>query len=91
MVRHDPANHRGPPIVGKPKIVPVMPPVPSSLLTLRPVEEYERLWAAGMVDLTQAIRTIKAYLEIGLPGANIEELRELADRLTTLVEKDAHK
>ena len=85
MVRHDPLNHRGPPLGGK--LTTVMPLVPSSLLTLRPVEEYERLWAAGVIDLTQAIRTIQAYLEISLPGANTDELEELSDRLVTLVKR----
>ncbi len=89
MVRHDPLRHRGPPLGGK--LIPVLPSVPSSLLTLRPVEEYERLWSAGMVNLDQTIRTIQAYLEIGLPGANTDELEELSNRLATLVKKDAHK
>ena len=64
-----------------------MPSVPSSLFTLRPVEEYELLWAAGKVNLDQAIRNIKAYLEIGLPGADAEELEELSDRLALLIKR----
>lgn len=87
MVRHDPLSHRGPPLGGKFKTEPVMQPVPSSLFTLRPVEEYERLWAAGKVNLDQAIRNIKAYLDIGLPGADAEELEELSDRLVSLTKR----
>jgi hypothetical protein len=64
-----------------------MSPVPSSLFTLRPVEEYELLWTAGKVNLDQAIRNIKAYLDIGLPGANTEELEELSDQLTSLTKR----
>lgn len=87
MVRHDPLNHRGPPLDGKFKVVPVMSPVPTSLFTLRPVEEYELLWTAGKVNLDQAIRNLRAYLEIGLPGADAEELEELSDRLASLIKR----
>ena len=87
MVRHDPLSQRGPPVGGKLVKVPVMSPVPSSLFTLRPVEEYELLWAAGKVNLDQAIRNIKAYLEIGLPGANTEDLEEMSDRLVSVIKR----
>lgn len=92
MVRRDPLNERGPAPPGgrKPTVKRVAPQLPTSLFTLRPYEEYEKIWAAGVADLDHAISRIKAYIEIGLPGANTGDLEELADRLSKLRE-DAHE
>lgn len=85
MVRHNPLVERGPmPAGGRPPVKVAAPPMPRSLLILKPYEEYERLWAAGVIELDHAIQRIKAYLEIGLPGANIDDLEELTERLINL-------
>ena len=91
MVRRDPMNERGPaPPGGRVPQPRVTPNVPTSLFTLRPSEEYEKLWAAGIVNLDTALRTIQAYIDIGLPGANASEIEELVDRFAQLRE-DAPK
>ncbi len=92
MVRHDPTNNRGPvPPGGRPiNSKKVVPASPATLFELRPATEYKVLWEAAIADLELAILHVETYQKIGLPGANVEDLEGLADRLTKLRE-DAPK
>lgn len=91
MVRKDPLNVRGPaPPGGRPPYQGVEKRIktPQSLLHLLPAEEYEKLWRHGLVGTSSCVGLLEGYSDIGMPMVPVKQIRELAERLLRIVEKE---
>ena len=85
MVRKDPANNRGPaPNRGRTAEV-VKPKDVKTLFELRPEREYERLWNHVLVGTETCINMINNYVDMGMPGIQLEKLKSFRDRLDSFI------
>ncbi len=90
MVRKDPLNERGPtPPGGREKVgYPKRIKTPQHLFQLQPYEEYEKLWRHALVGTSSCIGLLEGYSEIGMPGVPVEALKDFAERLLQIVERE---
>ncbi len=90
MVRHDPANQRGPiPPNGPPEVSDKKQKLVfvDTLFELSTEEEYNKLWNHILYGTKTCIRMLKGYTDLGMPGEPLESLIDLRDELQKLIER----
>ena len=85
MVRKDPLRQRGPaPNRGRIGAVKVDTSA-KTLFDLRPEAEYERLWNHVLVGTNTCVDMITNYANMGMPGLNMQRLKDMRDRLDSII------
>lgn len=89
MVRKNPLVERGPaPPGGRPQQPePYKYTQPASIFELRPETEYEHLWHHAKLAASMNLNSLILYVDLEMPGADIEDLKRLRDQLDNTINK----